>query len=102
MNSGEDSAPVFPNGGIHQEGRASHGGTVNQAGRDLNFYHGDGVNTRRRTVPHHVVDECPYPGLASFEPEQAKWFFGRDGLVTELNARLDLRLREGGIQVVVA
>ncbi len=25
----------------------------------------------------HDTGECPYPGLAAFEPDQAHWFFGR-------------------------
>lgn len=33
---------------------------------------------------------------------QARWFFGRDELTAELVARLDERLRTGGMQVVVA
>ena len=48
------------------------------------------------------VGECPYPGLASFGREQARWFFGRDELTAELIGRLDARLRVGGVQVVVA
>ncbi|HSZ30685.1 MAG TPA: WD40 repeat domain-containing protein, partial [Pseudonocardiaceae bacterium] len=46
--------------------------------------------------------ECPYPGLASFERTQARWFFGRDQLTAKLITRLDARLRTGGVQVVVA
>jgi WD40 repeat protein/class 3 adenylate cyclase len=30
---------------------------------------------------------CPYKGLASFEPEDSAWFFGRERLVGELAAR---------------
>lgn len=36
---------------------------------------------------------CPYPGLVSFGPEQAPWFFGRakllDGLIRQLAQRMD-------------
>jgi WD40 repeat protein/transcriptional regulator with XRE-family HTH domain len=46
--------------------------------------------------------ECPYPGLAAFNEDQARWFFGRDQLTSELIARLGTRLRKGGVQVVVA
>jgi WD40 repeat protein len=49
-----------------------------------------------------VSDECPYPGLAAYEPEQAHWFFGRDRLTAELTAKLAGRLAEGGPLVVVA
>src|SRR5207248_10234983 len=31
---------------------------------------------------------CPYKGLEAFQPEDAEWFFGRDGLVAELAVRL--------------
>lgn len=48
------------------------------------------------------VGECPYPGLASFGRVQARWFFGRDELISRLVARLDERSRGGGMQVVVA
>src|SRR5438067_9331054 len=44
----------------------------------------------------------PYRGLASFQPEDADWFFGRDVLTGQLIARLaDLRAAGGGVQVVV-
>jgi WD40 repeat protein len=56
---------------------------------------------RRRTGPAGP-DVCPYPGLAAFEPHQAKWFFGRERLTAELAARLTGRLAEGTPLVVVA
>ena len=40
--------------------------------------------------------------MASFSREQAKWFFGRDELTSDLITRLDARLSTGGVQVVVA
>ncbi|MGH3972601.1 MAG: helix-turn-helix domain-containing protein, partial [Pseudonocardiaceae bacterium] len=46
--------------------------------------------------------ECPYPGLAAFNEDQARWFYGRDQLTTALTERLGARLRKGGMQVVVA
>ncbi|HWM06537.1 MAG TPA: protein kinase, partial [Actinophytocola sp.] len=52
--------------------------------------------------PAAEPDVCPYPGLAAFETEQARWFFGRETLVATLVARVRERLRAGGIQVVVA
>jgi WD40 repeat protein len=45
---------------------------------------------------------CPYPGLAAFEPDQAKWFFGRELLTDDLTSRLTGRLAEGGPLAVVA
>jgi transcriptional regulator with XRE-family HTH domain len=32
---------------------------------------------------------CPYPGLAAFGPEEARWFFGRTEVITDLVCRLD-------------
>lgn len=43
--------------------------------------------------PTHVVETgqtdpseevCPYPGLTAFQPEDARWFFGRERLTSEL------------------
>ena len=47
-------------------------------------------------VPNHTLkkyqtDICPYLGLASFQPEDANRFFGRDKLVQNLVSRLDNR-----------
>ncbi|MBB5780768.1 WD40 repeat domain-containing protein [Nonomuraea jabiensis] len=89
--------------GIRQEAHASGHARINQAGRDQHFYYSAGAHTRRSTRPGTEALECPYPGLAAFGPEQARWFFGRDGLVADLLARLDQRLRGvGGIQMVIA
>ena len=44
----------------------------------------------------------PYRGLASYQPEDAGWFFGRRALTDQLLARLaDLHAGGGGVQVVV-
>ncbi|MGW1376688.1 nSTAND1 domain-containing NTPase [Streptomyces sp. NPDC002446] len=56
----------------------------------------------RRVDSGTVVDECPYPGLAAFGPESARWLFGRDRLIAGLTARLDGRLHDGGPLMVVA
>jgi len=83
----------------HLHAIASADATVNQAGRDQHFHYGNGV---RRVSPGAALAECPYPGLASFGADHARWYFGRDELVAELIGRLDRRLASGGIQVVVA
>ncbi|MEV4365299.1 hypothetical protein [Nonomuraea sp. NPDC049625] len=88
--------------GVHLEAHASGQARIHQAGRDQHFHYGEGLHTRRRTVPGALAPECPYPGLAAFGRHQARWFFGRAGLIAELLARLDLRLNKGGIQAVVA
>ncbi len=101
--SGEQplESPTRPPAGesVRLDARASGEARINQAGRDLHLHYPDGV---RRVESDAAVQECPYPGLASFGLEQAKWFFGRDELTAELIARLDARLRAGGVQVVVA
>ncbi|MGH3870501.1 MAG: hypothetical protein ACRDSR_03135 [Pseudonocardiaceae bacterium] len=84
---------------VRLEAHASGDASINQAARDLHVHYPDGV---RRIAPGAHPPECPYPGLASFGREQAKWFFGRDQLTAELTARLDARLRAGGMQIVVA
>ncbi|MGH8573065.1 MAG: helix-turn-helix domain-containing protein, partial [Gammaproteobacteria bacterium] len=48
------------------------------------------------------IDLCPYPGLAAFGPEQARWFFGRAQVTADLVARLDERLGGGGPLALVA
>jgi transcriptional regulator with XRE-family HTH domain len=45
---------------------------------------------------------CPYPGLAAFGPDQARWFFGRDQITAHLISQLDDRLVRGGPLAVVA
>ncbi|SFR03266.1 WD40 repeat [Lentzea waywayandensis] len=69
---------------------------------DQHLHYLNGTHDRRRSTSGPMTQECPYPGLTAFEPEQAAWFFGRDTLVAELITALDRRLRTGGVQVVVA
>ncbi|WP_187280596.1 PD40 domain-containing protein [Microbispora sp. CSR-4] len=95
------SSVVSGGEGVHLEAYASGEARVHQAGRDQHFHYGDGLRERQRTEAGRVTLECPYPGLAAFGREQARWFFGRDALVAELIARLDERLHAGGVQVVV-
>ncbi len=107
MNDSEGQPPGMPASrlageSVRLEARASGEARINQAGRDQHFYYGDGVRGARRAEPGTHVQECPYPGLAAFGREQARWFFGRDQLTAGLIARLDERLRAGGVQVVVA
>jgi hypothetical protein len=83
---------------IYQAGRDQH-----IAERDLHLHYEDnGVRRARRTAPDAPAMECPYPGLAAFGEEQARWFFGRDAVVADLLVRLDDRLRSGGALAVVA
>jgi WD40 repeat protein len=44
--------------------------------------------------------DCPYPGLASFQEEQARWFFGRERATKELLVRLTERMDGIGPLVV--
>ncbi|MGH7745803.1 MAG: helix-turn-helix domain-containing protein, partial [Candidatus Dormibacteria bacterium] len=72
-----------------------------------------GVLTALLTIPQQrapVHDEpepldvgrCPYPGLAPFGPEEARWFFGRAQVTADLVRRLDGNLGGGGPLAVVA
>ncbi|MET8560850.1 hypothetical protein ABZV75_09685 [Streptomyces flaveolus] len=113
---GADGASGQRRSGVEDDGRplvmnaAAHGdSTVLQAGRDqfvaerdLHLHYRDGVRGARRADTVSLVDECPYPGLAAFGPEQARWFFGRDRLVAELVERLAEVLDDGGAVAVVA
>lgn len=87
---------------VRLEAHASDQARVTQAARDLHVHYADGVRGGRHAEPGAATAECPYPGLAAFGREQARWFFGREQLTTELIARLDARLRTGGVQAVVA
>jgi hypothetical protein len=95
-------APPPAGDSVHLEAHVSGESRVNQAGRDLHLHYQDRVHGARRVKPGAQALECPYPGLASFSREQAKWFFGRDELTSDLITRLDARLSTGGVQVVVA
>ncbi|MFC6081757.1 nSTAND1 domain-containing NTPase [Sphaerisporangium aureirubrum] len=87
---------------VRLEAYASGDARIHQAARDQHFHYGEAGDARRRAAAGGTVAECPYPGLAAFGPDQARWFFGRDGLIADLVARLDRRLGDGGIQMVVA
>jgi hypothetical protein len=57
---------------------------------------------RVRRAPGHRAGPQPYRGMASFQPEDAAWFFGRRALTDQLLARLvDLHTAGGGVHVVV-
>ncbi|MFF4735306.1 caspase family protein [Streptomyces sp. NPDC001262] len=47
------------------------------------------------------IDLCPYPGLAAFEAEQARWFFGRERLISGLLGQLADRLEQATPLIVV-
>jgi WD40 repeat protein len=48
-----------------------------------------------------VSAECPYPGLAAFQPSDAERFFGREQLTAELVARAGEQLARPGLLMVV-
>jgi WD40 repeat protein len=94
---------------IRLEARASEEARIYQAGRDqhiaqrdLHLHYEDGVRQSRRAAPDAVSGECPYPGLAAFGEDQARWFFGRDAVTAELLVRLGERLSTGGALALVA
>lgn len=47
------------------------------------------------------TDICPYPGLAAFRAQEARWFFGRDQATSDLLSQLDDLLAGGGQPLVV-
>ncbi|MFG2064491.1 helix-turn-helix domain-containing protein [Micromonospora sp. NPDC048871] len=56
----------------------------------------------RRSPGPRPVGEAPYPGLASFQPEDAAWFHGRGALTEQLIHRVtELADEGGGLQFVV-
>ncbi|MFD9396377.1 AAA family ATPase [Streptomyces sp. NPDC060000] len=95
---------------MSQSAWASGEARVNQAGGDLsvaeqgNVYisYENGSRRIRRTEADGLTDECPYPGLASFDLEHAGYFFGRDEAIAELARRVDDKLRTGGPLALVA
>ena len=46
------------------------------------------ANVRRRLAPGTGRWYCPFKGLASFDLDDAEYYFGRERLVAELVARL--------------
>ncbi len=87
---------------VRFEAHAAGQARINQAGRDVHLHYRGGVHGERRAEPSAGTAQCPYPGLAAFGREQARWFFGRKKLTTDLIACLGGRLRTGGVQMVAA
>ncbi|MBF8190207.1 hypothetical protein ITP53_31675 [Nonomuraea sp. K274] len=87
---------------IRQEATASGQAHVTQVARDQHQHYYDRTRSTLRTTSGTVAEECPYPGLAAFGREQARWFFGRDKPVADLIGALDRRARTGGLQMVIA
>jgi WD40 repeat protein/transcriptional regulator with XRE-family HTH domain len=56
---------------------------------------------RRAPGPRPADAAAPYRGLASYQPEDADWFFGRRDLTALVLARLGQRWAKGGGPVVV-
>ncbi|MFI0976327.1 hypothetical protein ACH4SP_04760 [Streptomyces sp. NPDC021093] len=102
--------PPGDQGSDHLEATASGHARIYQARRDLyvsehdlHVHYVDGVRSARRVVQGDAgPQECPYPGLEAFGPQQAQWFRGRDTLIADLLVRVDERLRDGGALAVVA
>ncbi|WP_369258907.1 AAA family ATPase [Streptomyces sp. R35] len=106
--STEEGSP--PGGETRFGARASESARIYQAAhdqyvaeRDLHLHYETGVRRARRALVDSAPDaECPYPGLAAFDEDQSRWFFGRDAVTADLLVRLDERLHEGGVLAVVA
>ena len=60
---------------------------VIQVGGDL--YLSDAGLTSLWSPKAPAPGQCPYPGLDAFGPGQAKWFYGREHVTSELLRHLD-------------
>ncbi|MFE3252867.1 NACHT and WD repeat domain-containing protein [Streptomyces sp. NPDC059209] len=70
---------------------------------DVHLHYLDGVReTRRVSAETSAPPDCPYPGLAAFRQDDARWFFGRDSLIADVLTALDERRGAGGPLVIVA
>ncbi|WP_405685127.1 hypothetical protein OG204_12185 [Streptomyces sp. NBC_01387] len=84
-----------PADAVQQHATASGDSQIVQAGRDAYVVFTSGFvasgelpgQEARQAVPAEG-ELCPYPGLASFGVEQARWFFGREALIGELLGQL--------------
>jgi WD40 repeat protein len=97
----DETADDRPGGRVYvQRASAAGGSVVVQVGGNL--YVSDASLAAMWTT-ETTPGECPYPGLESFGPGQAKWFFGRKKLSDDLVDVLDtcLRAGNGGPVVVV-
>ena len=97
----ERQLPGDDGASVQMHAQASGSSTIIQSGHDTNYYLSDGLRQRRLT-DGPAAGECPYPGLAPFTREQARWYWGRQRQVAELIDRLDGRRHGGGPLVVVA
>ncbi|MFE7949519.1 hypothetical protein [Streptomyces sp. NPDC057426] len=92
---------------------ANERGALYQAARDMvvvhgavnehhhEHYHSGGRRTSRTTTPSEG-DDCPYPGLRSFDTDEAERFFGREALVHRVMERLELSVADHRPLAVVA
>ncbi|TDC78905.1 hypothetical protein E1283_03895 [Streptomyces hainanensis] len=100
MRDGDDEQPR-----VRQWAEAADGASIFQAARDLHVVYVADVRAARRAAaaPPHA-GECPYPGLASFDEADARWFHGRDALTAEILVGLDagLSVAPPGPLIVVA
>lgn len=60
-----------------------------------------GVGTGTADVGRRPNSPAPYRGLASFEPDDAEWFFGRTALTTEIVAQVRRLDNAGGGMLMV-
>ncbi|MGW4383382.1 nSTAND1 domain-containing NTPase [Kitasatospora sp. NPDC004531] len=77
--------------------KVSGGGDGYQAGRDLVVQ----VYKQAPFGTEQAATVCPYPGLAAFGADDARWFHGRAQAVDAVCARLEARAGTGGPLVVI-
>ncbi|MFD7324913.1 AAA family ATPase [Streptomyces sp. NPDC059875] len=92
---------------------ATEPGTVYRSARDMvvihggvtqqhhEHYHSGGEHASRTSAPSEG-ENSPYPGLRSFDTDEAEWFFGREALVSRVMNRLERCRADHSPLVVVA
>ncbi|MGW0792977.1 NACHT and WD repeat domain-containing protein [Streptomyces sp. NPDC002911] len=111
MSAEADDADNGQDSGPRLRAEASGEARIFQASRDqviaeqgdVHLHYLDGVReTRQVSAGASAPPDCPYPGLAAFQQDDARWFFGRDSLIADVLTVLDERASDGGPLVIVA
>ncbi|MEU6512279.1 hypothetical protein [Streptomyces sp. NPDC046942] len=106
--TGDGPEEIHPTHVHSMHAEASGRARINMAGRDQYIAERDlhvTISTEAgpiRAVDGPVAEECPYPGLAAFGPEQAGWYFGRAKAIAESTIRLAASLTDRTPLVLVS
>lgn len=88
-------------GGAGEAGRGGDGGEAGGGGDGGEAGGGVADEEGLAEPSDPAVDDCPYPGLVSFQVEDSQWFVGREALVAEMLGRLAEQRHGTGPLVVV-